>query len=32
MNLIEQMTIFSYILPKEGTPTGAALILLAVGT
>ena len=32
MNLIEQMTIFRYILTKEGTPAGSALILLPVGT
>jgi hypothetical protein len=32
MNLIEPMTVFRYILTKEGTSAGAALILLPVGT
>jgi hypothetical protein len=32
MILIEPVTVFSYILTKEGTPAGAALILLPVGT
>ena len=31
MILIEPVTVFRYILTKEGTPAGAALILLPVG-
>jgi len=31
MNLIDPTTIFRYILTIEGTPAGAALILLPVG-
>ena len=32
MILIEPVTVFRYILSKEGTPAGAALIVLPEGT